>query len=308
MACLTSSREKARQRNTFDLLTAVHEAEYGRRPDPPPTPAHQYEVTLEPDTFTEEKFLLYETYQCNVHHEEPSEVSRNGFKRFLCSSPLPRTARANNGIEQKLGSYHQCYRLDGRLIAMSILDLLPHCVSGVYFIYHADFEKWSFGKLSALREAALALEGGYQYYYMGYYIHSCVKMRYKGDYKPQYLLDLESMTWDPLDGELRQLLDRRKYISMSSERRAGHGFGNEGSPQAIESDEDIINLAKPREATEAILEGLSLFDLHIPGVMTAEEVEEQINVGEVGIQVRGMQAKAKVSGSFRTSQPQLPGS
>lgn len=279
----------------------MHEAEYGRLLAPPPTPAHQYEVTLEPDTFTEEKFLLYENYQCNVHHEDPADVSRNGFKRFLCSSPLPRTARTVSGIEQKLGSYHQCYRLDGRLIAMSVLDLLPHCVSGVYFIYHFNFEKWSFGKLSALREAALALEGGYQYYYMGYYIHSCVKMRYKGDYKPQYILDLESMAWDPLDGELRQLLDRKKYISMSSERRSGYGPGNEDSPQAIESDEDSIKLAKPTEATEAILEGLSLFDLHIPGVMTAGEVEEQINIGEVGIQVRGMQAKAKVSESFCTS-------
>ena len=75
---------------------------------------------------------------------------------------------------------------------MAILDLLPHCVSGVYFIYHSDFEKWSFGKLSALREAALALEGGYQYYYMGYYIHSCAKMRYKGEYRPQHVLDPES--------------------------------------------------------------------------------------------------------------------
>lgn len=50
---------------------------------------------------------------------------------------------------------------------MSVLDLLPHCVSGVYFIYHEDYTKWGLGKLSACREAALAKEGGYRYYYMG---------------------------------------------------------------------------------------------------------------------------------------------
>lgn len=50
---------------------------------------------------------------------------------------------------------------------MSVLDLLPHCVSGVYFIYHEDYSKWGLGKLSACREAALAKEGGYRYYYMG---------------------------------------------------------------------------------------------------------------------------------------------
>ena len=80
---------------------------------------------------------------------------------------------------------------------MGVLDLLPHCVSGVYFVYHSDFEKWAFGKLSAMREAALALEGGYQYYYMGFYIHSCAKMRYKGEYRPSYILDPESYEWNP---------------------------------------------------------------------------------------------------------------
>ena len=66
-----------------------------------------------------------------------------------------------------MGSFHQMYRLNGRLIAMAVLDFLPWCVSGVYFMYHSDFSQWGFGKLSACREAALAAEEGYQYYYMG---------------------------------------------------------------------------------------------------------------------------------------------
>jgi arginine-tRNA-protein transferase len=33
--------------------------------------------------------------------------------------------------------------------------------------YDPDFEEWQLGKLSALREIALALEGQYRYYYMG---------------------------------------------------------------------------------------------------------------------------------------------
>ena len=50
------------------------------------------------------------------------------------------------------------------------------------------------GKLSALREAALAREGGYEWYYMGFYIHECVKMRYKAEYGPQMVLDPVSYT------------------------------------------------------------------------------------------------------------------
>ena len=33
--------------------------------------------------------------------------------------------------------------------------------------YDPSFEQWEFGKLSALREIALALEDSYHYYYMG---------------------------------------------------------------------------------------------------------------------------------------------
>jgi hypothetical protein len=33
--------------------------------------------------------------------------------------------------------------------------------------YDPEYEQWEFGKLSALREIALTIEGSYQYYYMG---------------------------------------------------------------------------------------------------------------------------------------------
>lgn len=57
--------------------------------------------------------------------------------------------------------------------------------------------------MSALREMALAIEGKYEYYYLGrsysciysslltetgYYIHSCIKMRYKANFSPTYML------------------------------------------------------------------------------------------------------------------------
>ena len=54
--------------------------------------------------------------------------------------------------------------------------------------YHSSVSDWNFGKISALQETALALECGYRYYYMGFYIHSCIKMRYKACYHPTYLL------------------------------------------------------------------------------------------------------------------------
>jgi arginine-tRNA-protein transferase len=250
---------------------------------------------------------LFKNYQHNVHKDKLSQISQGGFRQFLCESPLQRTTAMVDGKTQKLGSYHQCYRYDGRLIAMSVLDLLPHCVSGVYLVYHSDFEKWSFGKLSALRETTVTLEGGYQYYYMGYYIHSCPKMRYKGEYKPQYVLDPETYEWNPLDGELRQLLDTKSYISFSRERR-----GKEGQidPKTIEegtsksrteperADGDEYPLPTAAEGGKAVNNGMSLFDLKVPGLMTVEEIEEEVELDHIALKLRGAARNVETSVSL----------
>ena len=69
------------------------------------------------------------------------------------------------------------HRIDGQLIAMSVIDVVPKCVSSVYFMYEKKWEKFSLGKashylvtrrrpmvdivrlqLSAMREASLVKE------------------------------------------------------------------------------------------------------------------------------------------------------
>ena len=212
-----------------------------------------------------------------------------------------------DGKTQNPGSYHQCYRYDGRLIAMGVLDLLPHCVSGVYLVYHSDFEKWSFGKLSALRETALTLEGGYQYYYMGYYIHSCPKMRYKGEYKPQYVLDPETYDWNPLDGELRQLLDTKSYVSLSREVRRKEAQSTSTNKNVDKSEvagtseqDDLYDYLLPTaaEAGEAVNDGMSLFDLNVPGLMTVEEINEQVSLDHIALKLRGSPRNVETSVSL----------
>jgi len=49
-----------------------------------------------------------------------------------------------------------------------------------------------------------------QFYYMGYYIESCRKMRYKGRYSPSYLLDLTEKKWRLLDASLSEALNEDK--------------------------------------------------------------------------------------------------
>ncbi|RFU80846.1 arginine-trna- transferase [Trichoderma arundinaceum] len=210
------SREETKKRdNEFCLTERVHEAELSQVKSPP-EPAHKWVVTLEEDTFTEEKYLVYENYQRVVHGDEPHERTRHSFERFLCSSPLQRRVMVGpDGRKRRLGSYHQCYRLDGVLVAIGVLDLLPQSVSSVYFLYHESVHRFAPGKLGALYEIALAVEDGYRWWYPGFYIHSCPKMKYKIDYGPQYILDPDTLDWRLLDKRILSILAKDTYTSLS---------------------------------------------------------------------------------------------
>jgi arginine-tRNA-protein transferase len=50
-------------------------------------------------------------------------------------------------LPKNYGSYHQLYKIDGTLIAMAVLDILPKCVSSVYFMYDKTWERFSMGKV-----------------------------------------------------------------------------------------------------------------------------------------------------------------
>ncbi|KAL7810934.1 arginine-tRNA-protein transferase [Trichoderma aethiopicum] len=228
------SREETKKRdNEFCLTERIHEAELSRVKTPP-EPAHKWVVTLEDDTFTEEKFLVYENYQRVVHGDEPHEITRESFKRFLCNSPLRRRFMVgHDGRKRRLGSYHQCYRLDGVLVAVGVLDLLPQCVSSVYFLYHESIHPFAPGKLSVLYEISLAIEENYKWWYPGYYIHSCPKMRYKIEYSPQYILDPDTLNWRPLDEAILEILGKDTYMSFA--KGLGEDLPNTSDPEPSDS-------------------------------------------------------------------------
>jgi hypothetical protein len=57
----TLNREKKKQQNLFDLVETVHAPEYSMvAPRIPPEPTHRFEVTLEPSSFSEEKYVPFD--------------------------------------------------------------------------------------------------------------------------------------------------------------------------------------------------------------------------------------------------------
>jgi arginine-tRNA-protein transferase len=183
-----------------------------------------------PAKATAETFELYRTYQIAVHKDPPEKVHMMGYRRFLCDSPLTvgydinvvnsrnrpsfttqtriRQTCHRNTDRTTFVSFAQGRADDGKLVGISVIDILPLCVSSVYFIWDSDYAWASLGKLSALRELALARDmrrAGAEkmgWVYMGqlarfpllqltigYWIPGCGKMMYKSEYSPSYLLD-----------------------------------------------------------------------------------------------------------------------
>ncbi|KAF9075949.1 arginine-tRNA-protein transferase [Rhodocollybia butyracea] len=249
------NKRKGRDNAEFNLLASVHASDFCSDVDQ--GFVHRYEMTLEPCSYTDEKYELFKKYQSEIHHD-PSTPA--GFERFLVSSPLqPEIISYQSSppshLPKNYGSYHWCYRLDGKLIAVSVIDILPQCVSSVYFMYDKDYESHSLGKLSVLRETALAQElhaagaSSLRALYLGYYIHSCQKMRYKGEYQPSYLCDPETYEWYPLADCLKPLMENR----YSCFTRPEHSIGGEPDQQLVrdfecyapqEPDEDTLQRIK----------------------------------------------------------------
>lgn len=234
---LSSGRSKKTKKSCcFDLQATLDLPLYaGAKPD------HRLEIDLEPSSFTEEKFELFLKYQVGVHKDRPEDVSVTGFKRFLCDTPIhPDLDGIPLQNTEVYGSFHQTYRIDGKLIALAVLDFLPGCISSVYFAYDPAFSHLSLGRVSACREAAMSryrVDGKQIYggqYYMGYYIPNCVKMKYKGEYCPSYLRDpcvagslsspsiptcaaMHDAYWNPLD-DFQKLWREREKAAGSDEK------------------------------------------------------------------------------------------
>lgn len=67
-------------------------------------------------------------------------------------------------------------------MAVGVVDVLPQCLSSVYLFWDPDLAPLSLGKLSALKEiewvrAAQRACPSLHYYYLGFYIHNCAKVR-----------------------------------------------------------------------------------------------------------------------------------
>ena len=75
-------------------------------------------------------------------------------------------------------------RLDSRLMAVAVTDMLPGCLSAVYTFFDPEFSDRAPGTYAILCQIEEARRLGLEHLYLGYWIGACRKMSYKDRFRP----------------------------------------------------------------------------------------------------------------------------
>ena len=129
------------------------------------------EVIRKRPAFTEEYYALYMRYIEQRHADgDMYPPSRDQFATFLVRD-LP------------FSCFFE-FRLQGRLLAVAVTDVLPNGLSAVYTFYDPDEERRSLGRFAILWQIGETERLNLHAVYLGYWIKNCRKMNYKTQYRP----------------------------------------------------------------------------------------------------------------------------
>ena len=118
-----------------------------------------------------EHYPLYESYISKRHHDgDMFPPTQEQYSDFI--GALWDTSRV---VE---------YRLEDKLIAASVIDILDDGLSAIYTYYSIEYANRSLGTFAILTAAEIAADWGLPYVYLGYWIQECQKMAYKTAFRP----------------------------------------------------------------------------------------------------------------------------
>ena len=190
----------------------------------------------------DERFQVYKKYQMNVHKETNEETTKSGYNRawgttdlidnkgIKLPSDLNKKTKHPEMYPNKYGTYNFIHRLDGKIIAVGIWDILPTCLSSVYLYYDTDYQFLDLGVFTAIREIEYVksfhdlIDKNFKYYMMGFYCETVQKLRYKGFYQPTELLDRYTMNYVYLKDVQKLISDGKNHKLSEKENNPNKKF------------------------------------------------------------------------------------
>ena len=143
------------------------------------------QVSFELPSCADEIYNLYANYIIQRHSDgDMYPPSLEQFENFLCQAPPTSKTR------------FVCFRLEQKLLAVAVVDLLPKGVSAIYTFFDPAYEIRSLGRLAVLWQIRWAQSQAMDFVYLGYWIKDCQKMAYKAEYQP--LQVFEDLIWQTL--------------------------------------------------------------------------------------------------------------
>ena len=180
---------------------------------------------------TEERFLLYNKYQRAVHNENSTIQTYNlnwGISNLSRAKKVPipydisLKTKHPEIYPKYYGTYNLIHRIDGKIIAVTLWDILPTSMESCYCYYDPDLSFLDLGVVTAIREIEYMksfqnlIDKNFMYYSMGEMSLSCQKLRYKSNYCPIEIMDNYTGAYVLLTEELKQILGDNKCHLLSN--------------------------------------------------------------------------------------------
>ena len=190
----------------------------------------------------DERFQVYKKYQMNIHKDPIEKISKDRYNRawgetdlidnkgIKLPSDLNKKTKHSEIYPQKYGTYNFIHRLDGKIIAVGVWDILPTSLSSVYLYYDTDYQFLDLGVFTAIREIEYVksfhnlIDKNFKYYMMGFYCETVQKLRYKGFYQPTELLDRYTMNYVYLKDVQKLISDGKNHKLSQKENNPNKKF------------------------------------------------------------------------------------
>lgn len=231
---------------------------------------HTYTVELDKNiSSNNEKFAVYKKYQMNVHKDPEEKLKNSSSYNHAWGSTnlkgpaikLPKDLSSKTPHPElypdSYGTYNFIHRIDGKIIAVGVWDILPTSLSSVYLYYDTDYSFLDLGVFTAIKEIEYMksfqklIDVNFKYYVMGFYIDTCQKMRYKGEYQPTQLLDPVTYNYVYLD-QVKDIIKDGKYHQLSQQAKDPNFIFDKGEIDKIYNELPISLHVKGRVIKEKV--------------------------------------------------------
>lgn len=155
--------------------------------------AAHFTTKLQHPTVTTAHIELFDKYHRHMKQKRDWEYQRVTINNYYMSFV--------NGFNDF--GYEVLYYDDDKLIAVDLIDIVENGISSVYCYYDPDYERYSLGKYSLLRQIKYAQKEQKQWIHLGYFVDGCQSLQYKRSYDPLVRLigrpsDHETPDYEPL--------------------------------------------------------------------------------------------------------------